>query len=143
VPENAQEIMGGGAPDDSTAKGRNQKALLNAWVDLLERENVLENVIASYEVVPLLGQYSPPINPQQLKNALISRTERKRVEALLEEQGKISPENLHAAERKVENCKGAERAKTAGRFFGDFIRYYRDFRRMEALIAAMDDINII
>ncbi len=143
VPENAQEIMGGGAPDDSTPKGKNQKALLNAWVDLLERENVLENVIASYEVVPLLGQYSPPINPQQLKNALISRTERKRVEALLEEQGKISPENLHAAEKKVEGCKGVERAKTAGRFFADFIRYHRDFRRMEALVSAMDGVSII
>ncbi|HEV2965158.1 MAG TPA: hypothetical protein VG649_25255 [Candidatus Angelobacter sp.] len=143
VPENAQEMMGGGSPDDSTPKGKNQRALLNAWVDLLERENVLENVIASYEVVPLLGQYSPPINPQQLKNALISRTERKRVEALLEEQGKISPENLHAAEKKVEGCKGAERAKAAGRFFGDFIRYHRDFRRMEALLSAMDSVNII
>ncbi len=143
VPENAQELMGGGAPDDSTPKGKNQKALLNAWVDLLERENVLENVIASYEVVPLLGQYSPPINPQQLKNALISRTERKRVEALLEEQGKISPENLHAAEKKVEGCKGVERAKTAGRFFADFIRYHRDFRRMEALVSAMDGVSII
>ncbi|HXB21845.1 MAG TPA: hypothetical protein VNV88_10705 [Candidatus Solibacter sp.] len=143
VPENAQEIMGGGSPDDSTPKGKNQKILLNAWVDLLERENVLDNVIASYEVVPLLAQYSPPINPQQLKNALISRTERRRVETLLEEHGKISPENLHAAEKKVESCKGAERAKVAGRFFGDFIRYHRDYRRMDALIAAMDGINII
>ncbi|HEV3039299.1 MAG TPA: hypothetical protein VHA33_16100 [Candidatus Angelobacter sp.] len=143
VPENAQEMMGGGAPDDSTPKGKNQRALLNAWVDLLERENVLDNVIASYEVVPLLGQYSPPINPQQLKNALISRTERKRVEALLEEQGKISPDNLHAAEKKVEGCKGGERAKVAGRFFGDFIRYHRDFRRMEALLSAIDSVNII
>jgi hypothetical protein len=141
--ENAQELMGGGAPDDSTPKGKNQKVLLNAWVDLLERENVMENVISSYEVVPLLSQYSPPINPQQLKNALISRTERKRVETLLEEHGKISPENLHAAERKVENCRGLERAKMAGRFFGDFIRYHRDLRRMEALLSAMDSVNII
>src|SRR5215469_8276507 len=87
APENAQEIMAGGTPDDATPKGKSQKPLLNAWVDLLERENVIENVIAAYEVVPLLSQYSPPINPQQLKNALISRTERKRVESLLEEHG--------------------------------------------------------
>ena len=61
----------------------------------------------------------------------------------MEEQGKISPENLHAAEKKVEGCKGTERAKMAGRFFGDFIRYHRDFRRMEALVSAMDGLNII
>lgn len=142
-PENAQELVAGGAPEDSTAKGRNQKVLLNAWVDMLERESVMENVIASYEAVPLLSQYSPPINPQQLKNALISRTERKRVEALLEEHGKISPANLHAAVKKVESCKGPERAKVAGRFLADFTRYHRDLRRMETLLSAMDSVNVI
>ena len=143
APENAQEIMAGGAPDEATPRGKTQRAMLNAWVDLLERESVMENVIASYEVVPLLGQYSPPINPQQLKNALISRTERKRVETLLEEQGKIAPENLHTAVKKVENCKGGERAKIAGRFLSDFTRYHRDLRRMEALVSAMDSVNVI
>ncbi len=72
-------------------KGKAQKALLNGWMELLERENVIGNVIASYEAVPLLAQYSPPINPQQLKNALISREERRRVETLLEEHGNFRP----------------------------------------------------
>src|SRR5215472_1088090 len=48
VPENAHELMAGGTPDDSTPKSKAQKALLNAWVELLERENVIANVIASY-----------------------------------------------------------------------------------------------
>ncbi|HEY6307965.1 MAG TPA: hypothetical protein VI488_16060 [Candidatus Angelobacter sp.] len=143
VPENAQEIMGGGTPDEATAKGKAQKALLGAWMDLLERENVMENVVASYEVVPLLAQYSPPINPQQLKNALISRDELNRVERLLEEHGKIAPDNLHAAVKKVVTCKPAERAKLAARFFTDFTRYHRDLRRMEAVVSAMDGINVI
>src|SRR5215467_12773028 len=64
VPENAQEIMANGTPEESTAKGKAQKSLLGAWVELLDRENVIESVVASYEVVPLLAQYSPPINPQ-------------------------------------------------------------------------------
>jgi len=143
VPDNAQEIMAGGAPEDSTQHGKVQKALLGAWVDLLEEENVIESVIASYEVVPLLAQYSPPINPQQLKNALISRPERKRVEALLEEHGKISPENLHAAVRKIESCRPADRARLAGRFFADFTRYHRDLRRMETVVSAMDSVNLL
>lgn len=143
VPENAHEIMAGGAPDDINPKGKAQKALLNAWTELLERENVFGNVIASYEAVPLLAQYSPPINPQQLKNALISREERKRVETLLEEHGKLSPAGLHAAVRKVEGCKPAERAKIAGRFFADFTRYHRDLRRMEAVVTAMESVNVL
>jgi hypothetical protein len=143
VPENAHEIMAGGAPDDGSPKGKAQKALLNAWTELLEKENVIGSVIASYETVPLLAQYSPPINPQQLKNALISREERKRVETLLEEHGKLSPAGLHAAIRKVEGCKPAERAKTAARFYADFTRYHRDLRRMEAVVAAMDSVNVL
>ncbi|HEY6270731.1 MAG TPA: hypothetical protein VIX19_01925 [Terriglobales bacterium] len=143
VPDNAQEIMGGGAPDESTAKGKAQRALLGVWVDLLERENVIGNVVASYEVVPLLSQYSPPINPQQLKNALISRAELERVETLLEGQGKISPNNLHATVKKIIGCRPADRAKLAGRFFADFTRYHRDLRRMEAVVSAMDTVNVI
>jgi hypothetical protein len=143
VPENAQEMMGAGAPDDNGAKGKAQKVLLSAWVDLLERENVIENVVASYEAVPLLAEYSPPINPQQLKNALISRSERKRVEALLEEHGKISPAKLHATVKKIENCKPADRAKLAGRFFADFSRYHRDLRRMEVIVTGMEHVNVL
>src|SRR5438270_3319792 len=143
VPENAHELMAGGAPDESNSKSKAQKALLNAWIELLERENVMTHVIASYEVVPLLPQYCPPINPQQLKNALISREERKRVETLLEEHGKLSPAGLHAAVKKVEGCRPAEKAKLAARFFADFTRYHRDLRRMETVIAALENVNVL
>ncbi|MGZ7076846.1 MAG: hypothetical protein ACXVJL_12685, partial [Candidatus Angelobacter sp.] len=143
VPENAHEIMASGTPDDSNPKSKAQKALLNAWAEILEREGVIGNVVASYEAVPLLAQYSPPINPQQIKNALISREERKRVETLLEEHGKLSPAGLHAAVKKVESCKPADRTKMAARFFTDFTRYHRDLRRMEAVVAAMENVNVL
>ena len=143
APNNAEEMLGGGTPDEDTPKGKTQRLLLAAWVDLLESENVMEHVIASYEAVPLLPQYSPPINPQQLKNALISSTERKLVETLLQEHGKISPDNLNKAVKRLANCKGTERQKVAGRFLRDFIRYHRDLRHLEALNAAMDSINVI
>jgi hypothetical protein len=133
-----QEIM-----DDAGANAKAQKAMLNGWVELLEQADVMQNIVASYEVVPLLAQYSPPINPQQLKNALISRQERKRVETLLEEQGKLELDNLHAAVKKVESARPAERAKYAGRFFADFSRYHRDLRRMEAVVAAMETVNVL
>jgi hypothetical protein len=143
VPENAQELFGGGTPDESSPKGKAQKALLSGFVEFLEKENVMEHVIASYEAVPLLSQYSPPINPQQLKNALVSKTERKRVETLLEEHGRISPDALHQAVKRVERTQGNDRAKVAGRYAGDFIRYHRDLRRFEAVLAAMDGVNVI
>ncbi|HUQ50051.1 MAG TPA: hypothetical protein VM056_04990 [Terriglobales bacterium] len=143
VPENAQELMAGGSPDESNARGKAQRALLNGWVEFLEKEGVMDYVVASYEAVPLLAQYSPPINPQQLKNAIISKTERKRVETLLDEHGKISPDGLNNAVKRLEGTRGNDRAKMAGRYLSDFIRYHRDLRRFETLLSVMDTVNVI
>ena len=143
VPENAQELAGGGSPDESTLEGRSQKARLTIWLDLLERERVLDYVIASYEATPLLAEYSPRINAQQLKNALISKEERQRVEKLISDHGKTTPGSLFAAVDRVANCRGADRAKVAGRFLRDFLRYHRDLRQLEALNSAMDSVNLI
>src|SRR5277367_6347216 len=143
VPENAQELIGSGTADDSTPEERAQKTRLTAWLALLDREKLMEYVVASYEAVPLLAEYSPRINAQQLKNALISREERTRVEKLILEQGKVSRDSLQAAVQRVAGCKGVERGKIAARFLRDFMRYHRDLRNLEALRSAMDNVNLI
>jgi len=141
VPENARELVGTGTPEDSD-EGLAQQERLTAWVRLLEDEGVMENVIASYHVVPLLNEYAPRINAQQLKNALIDRTECDRVERMIQEHGKLSPNSLYAAVAKVASCRGAERAKVAARFLGDLLQYHRDLRRLEVLTAALDSVNL-
>ncbi len=143
VPENAQELVAGGTPDPSDPRGRAQKAVLEAWLETLEEHGMMQHVIAAYQVVPILPEYSPPINAQQLKNALIERSERLRVEELLAEHGKLSVEPMHEATKRVLACRGGERAKVAGRFLMDFIRYHRDVRKLEALTAAMERVNVI
>jgi hypothetical protein len=142
VPENARELVGTGTPEDSE-EGLAHQERLAAWVRLLEDEHVMENVIASYHVVPLLSEYAPRINPQQLKNALIDRTECDRVERMIQEHGKLSPNSLYAAVAKVASCRGAERAKVAARFLADFFHYHRDLRRLEVLNVAMDSVNLV
>jgi hypothetical protein len=139
VPENAQEIVGDGN-DDAT---RSQKLRLQMWLDLLESEDLMEYAIASYEVVPVLSEYSPRINPQQLKHALISRQERERVEKLIEEHGKLTCESLYSAMARVAGCGGTERSKVAARFLRDFMRYHRDLRRLEAFNGALDSVNLV
>jgi class 3 adenylate cyclase len=143
VPDNAQELVAGGAPDESTMEGQAQKARLEVWMGLLERANVMDRVVASYEVTPLLAEYSPRINAQQLKNALVSREERERVEKLIAEYGKASTDNLRAAADRVANCRSGERCKVAGRFLRDFMRYHRDLRQLEVLNGAIDSVNLI
>jgi class 3 adenylate cyclase len=142
VPENARELVGTGTPEDSD-EGLAQQERLAAWVRLLEDERVMENVIASYHVVPLLSEYAPRINAQQLKNALIDRTECDRVERMIQDHGKLSPNSLYAAVAKVAACRGAERAKVAARFLGDFFHYHRDLRRLEVINAALDSVNLV
>lgn len=142
APENAQELVGAGFSDDSSPEVRTQEARLAFWVELLEEAKVLDCIISSYEVVPLLAEYSPRINAQQLKNALISRAECGRVETLINE-GRLSTESLFAAVERVANCRGPERAKVAARFLHDFLRYHRDLRRLEALNSALDSVNLI
>ncbi len=141
VPENARALVGTGTPDESE-EGLLQQERLAGWVRLLEDERVMENVIASYHVVPLLNEYAPRINPQQLKNALIDRTECDRVERMIQEHGKLSPNSLYAAVAKVASCRGTERAKVAARFLGDFFHYHRDLRRLEILNTALDSVNL-
>src|SRR5579864_945623 len=142
VTENARELVGTGTPEDSD-EGMAQQERLAAWVRLLEDERVMENVIASYHVVPLLSEYAPRINPQQLKNALIDRTDCDRVERMIQDSGKLSPNSLYAAVAKVASCRGAERAKVAARFLGDFFHYHRDLRRLEMLNGALDTVNLV
>jgi len=143
VPENGQELVAGGVPDEDSEKGSSQRALLSAWLDILEDAGIMDYILAGYEIVPLLSEYSSLINPQQLKIALISRTERERVEALLATHGKISPANFQAAVKRLANLGTAEQAKIAGRFLVDLLRYNRDIRRLEALNAGMDQVNLI
>ena len=142
VPENARLLVGTGTPEDSDA-GAAQAERLAAWVRLLEDERVMENVIASYYVAPLLGEYAPRVNPQQLKNALVDRTECDRVERMIQESGKLSPNSLYQAVAKVASCRGAERAKVAARFLADFFHYHRDLRRLEVLNTALDSVNLV
>src|ERR1022692_3699573 len=143
APENARALVGTGTPDESSAEGVAQQERLAKWVRLLEDEQVMECVIASYHTVPLLSEYAPRINPQQLKNALISRPECDRVERMIQEHGKLSSASLYAAVGKVAGCRGAERAKVAARFLQDFSHYHRDLRRLEALNAAFDSVNVV
>lgn len=141
VPENARALVGTGTPDESD-EGLVQGERLSAWLRLLEDEKVMEHVIASYHVVPLLSEYAPRINPQQLKNALIDRAECDRVQRMIRDHGKLSPNSLHAAVEKVAACRGAERSKVAARFLQDFFSYHRDLRRLETLNAAQDSVNL-
>ena len=143
VPENAQELVAGGSPDESTPKGKAQKAMLAAWMNALDATGALNCIIAAYETAPILAEYSPVINAQQLKSALVSKTERGRVETVLEQHGRLSRASFDAAIKRVGRYGSNDRAKVAGRFLHDYLRYHRDLRSLEMLNASLDRINLL
>jgi class 3 adenylate cyclase len=142
VPENAQSLVGNGSEENSS-QARAQYTRLQVWTRLLEENELIDHVLASYESVPLVAEYSPRINAQQLKNALISRRERERVEKMINENGRQSSASLQSAIRRIESCSSADCDKTAARFLFDLMRYHRDLRRLEALNSAADEVNVI
>jgi hypothetical protein len=142
VPENAVTLVGTGNGEDLTPEDRNRKDRLDIWTRVLQREGILSHVVASYESVPLLAEYAPRVNPQQLKNALISREEAARVEKIIGES-RLHPDRLFAAVGRVGSCRGSERNRFAARLLQDLFCYHRDLRGLEALTAGFDRINLV
>jgi hypothetical protein len=142
VPENAVTLVGTGNGEDLSPEDRNRKDRLDIWTRVLQREGILSHVVASYESVPLLAEYAPRVNPQQLKNALISREEAARVEKIIGES-RLHPDRLFAAVGRVGSCRGSERNRFAARLLQDLFCYHRDLRGLEALTAGFDRINLV
>ena len=138
APENAHQLVGTGEPSERAHKPR-----LQLWIELLEREKLLDLAIAAYEVVSLLPEFTPLLDPQQLKYALVFRKERDRVEKLIEEHGKLSVRSLDSAVNRVAQCSGVPRAKIAARLLRDFMLYHRDLRRLEVLNRTLEKVNLI
>jgi class 3 adenylate cyclase len=142
VPENAIVLVGTGNGEDATPEDRNRKDRLDLWTRQLQREGMMQHVVASYEAVPLLPEYAHRVNPQQLKNALIFREEAERVEKIVAE-GRLHSERLFAAIGRVASCRGSERGRFAARLLHDLCCYHRDLRGLEAVSAGFDCINLI
>jgi hypothetical protein len=142
VPENAVTLVGTSDSGDASGGDSSAKDRLDIWTRMLQKENILPYVIASYEAVGLLGEYTPRVNPQQLKNALISREECARVEKIISE-GKLPADRLHAAIGRAGSARGPERARFAARLLRDLLCYHRDRRGLEAVTSGLDSINLI
>jgi hypothetical protein len=142
VPENANSLVGAGNGEDLTPEDRNRKDRLDIWTRILQREGVLPHVVASYEAVPLLAEYAPRVNPQQIKNALIFREEEARVEKIIA-QSRLDSDRLFAAIGRVASCRSSERSRFAARLLHDLFCYHRDLRGLEALSAGFDSINLV
>jgi class 3 adenylate cyclase len=142
VPENAATLVGTGNGEDLTPEDRQRQDRLDIWTRMLQRDGALPYIVASYEAVPLLAEYAPRVNPQQIKNALITREEAARVEKIIAEC-RLHADRLSAAIGRVASCRGSERSRFAARLLHDLFCYHRDLRGLEALNSGFDSINLV
>ena len=119
--------------------------LLSRLIDRLEKEEVLYHVLASYEIRPIASEFSPPVHLQQLRKALVSKEELKRVEQVLKQvpARQLSLKPIEDLSRKIHRYSREEVQGFVIRFANDFLRLRRDTRDAEHLSACMERINLV
>jgi len=145
-PENARRLFdpaASGEPRGSSAELRAR--LLEELVARLEQRDLLVHILASYQLRNICHDYCPPIHLQQLKKALVSREEFKRVEDILKQfpARQYSTQRIDELSKKIRKTPREEVRAVAIRFAEDFMRLRRDTRNFERLSAAMERVNLV
>jgi hypothetical protein len=142
-PENAQRLFDPMyAPETNRAPRARRLAEL---VDRLEKQEILYHVLASYEIRPVAQEYCPPVHLQQLRKALVSKEEMKRVEQVLKQvpARKLPLRQIEELSRKIRRYSREEMQGLVLRFASDFLRLRRELRDAEHLTTCMERINLV
>jgi hypothetical protein len=140
APANAQRIF---APTEHHGEPQNQ--VLEEWMHRLEERDLLFHVLAGYELRGFASEYCPPVHLQQLKKALVSREELKRVEHVLEQfpARKISTKKLEEASRSIRRRSHEETLVICLQFAEDLMRLRRGRRNYQQAAAWMERIQLV
>ena len=124
---------------------RSSGKLLAALLDRLEQQEIIYHVMASYEIRPIMTEYCPPVHLQQLRKALVSKEEMKRVESILKQvpARQLSLKPIEDLSKKLRRYSRDEKLSFVVRFTADFLRLRRDLRNAEHLTACMERISLI
>ena len=142
-PENARRLFDAsfGEEGDCTARAH----LLAQLVNRLEERELIVHILASYEIRPIAGDYCPPVHLQQLRKALVSREEGKRVEEMLKQvpAKRLTMKPLEELTRRMRRYSRDELQAVVLRFAIDFFRMRHDLRDAEHLSACMERVNLV
>jgi class 3 adenylate cyclase len=142
-PENGKRLF------DQTsvaANGDSERGkLLAELLERLEQQEIIYHVMSSYEIRPLLEQYCPPVHLQQLRKALVSKEEMKRVESILKQvpARQLSLKPIEDLSKKLRRYSREEKLSFVVRFTADFLRLRRDLRNAEHLTTCMERVSLI
>src|SRR5215475_3634107 len=142
-PQNAQRLFDPSAEPESLRAVRAQ--LLSRLLERLEQQEVLYHVLAGYEIRAIAAQYVPPVHLQQLRKALVSKDELKRVEQVLKQvpAKQLSAKPIEELGRKIRRYSREETQTLVLKFASDFLRLRRELRDAEHLAACMERVNLV
>lgn len=142
-PENARRLFDTATGDEAERAFRAR--LLGQLTSLLEARELTVHLLASYEIRPMAGDFCPPVHLQQLKKAVVSREEARRVEELLKQvpARRLSMKPIEEVTKRVRRYSKEETQAMVAKFAGDFLRLRRDLRDAEHLTACMERVNLI
>jgi hypothetical protein len=142
-PQNARRLFDPACEPESLRAIRTQ--LLSRLVERLEQHEVLYHILAGYEIRAIAAQFHPPLHLQQLRKALVSRDELKRVEQVLKQvhAKQLSAKPIEELSRKIRRYSRDEIESFVLRFAVDFLRLRRELRDAEHLTTCMERINLV
>ena len=142
-PKNAAKLFDPSAEPESLREQRAQ--LLGRLIQRMEQQEVLYHVLAGYEIRSIAAQYHPPVHLQQLRKALVSKDELKRVEQVLKQvpAKQLSSKPIEELGRKIRRYSREETQGLVLKFATDFLRLRRELRDAEHLAACMERVNLV
>ena len=143
-PENARRLFDSSGITDENERIARARLLAQLTSRLEERELIL-HILASYEIRPVASDFCPPVHLQQLKKALVSKEESRRVEELLKQvpAKRLSMKPVEELTKRIRRYSREEIQTMVLKFAGDFMRLRRDLRDAEHLAACMERINLV
>jgi hypothetical protein len=142
-PENARQLFDASAGDESERGARSR--LLAQLTSKLEERELIIHILASYEIRPIASDFCPPVHLQQLRKALVSKEESRRVEELLKQvpAKRLSMKPIEELTKRVRRYSREETQAMVLKFATDFMRLRRDLRDAEHVAACMERINLV
>src|SRR5271166_5920448 len=143
-PENARRLFDvAGATDESERSTRGR--LLAQLTQKMEERELMMHILASYEIRPIASNFCPPVHLQQLRKALVTKEEARRVEEMLKQvpTKRLSMKPLEELTKRMRRYSKEELQAMVFRFAGDFMRLRRDLRDAEHLSTCMERINLV
>jgi hypothetical protein len=145
-PANAERLFGTlsaqGQPEPRT---ESQETLLRELHTRLEKAGVLPYILASYHLKAVYKDFCPPLNPQQLKRAVVDRQGWQELETLLDQfpARNFPVEKLEDLAKRLRRVNRTDAETILVRFARDLMRLRRDFLHLQVLNGLMEKIHLV